>query len=37
MANQYGNEYVLYDGVHPTVVGAQIIADEWYKFFTKNI
>ena len=36
-AEKYGSEYVLFDGVHPSVVGAQIIADEWYDFFLKNI
>ena len=35
MAKNYGDEYVLGDGIHPTVVGAKIIADEWLKTFEK--
>jgi len=32
---KYGNTTVLRDGIHPTVKGAAIIADEWYKVFEK--
>ena len=35
MAKNYGDEYVLGDGIHPTVVGAKIIANEWLKAFEK--
>lgn len=31
-----GEEYYLGDGVHPTVVGAKVIADEWLKVYKKN-
>lgn len=30
-AEKYGNEYWIWDGVHPTVCGHQLIADEWLK------
>ena len=32
-AEQYGEECILYDGVHPSLVGAKIIADEWLNLF----
>ena len=31
MASKYGNEYWIWDGVHPTVCGHQLIAEEWLK------
>ncbi len=34
---KYGARYVLSDGVHPDVLGASIIADEWIKIFEKEI
>ena len=34
-AAKYGNEVFLYDGVHPTVQGATLIAKEWMKLFEK--
>ncbi len=34
-AAKYGNETFLYDGVHPTVQGATLIACEWMKLFEK--
>ena len=34
-AAKYGNEVFLYDGVHPTVQGATLIAQEWMKLFEK--
>ena len=36
LAKKYGDDYILYDGVHPSVVGANVIAEEWYKLFKKN-
>lgn len=30
---KFGAEDFLYDGVHPTVEGAKLIADEWLKAF----
>ena len=36
-AEKYGARYVLSDGVHPDVLGASIIADEWIKLFEKEI
>ncbi len=34
-ANKYGTEFVLYDGTHPAVFGAKLIAEEWWKAFEK--
>ena len=34
-AEKYGNAKVLRDGVHPTVEGAVILANEWIKVFEK--
>lgn len=34
-AEEVGVENVLADGVHPNVVGAKIISDEWLKLFDK--
>lgn len=31
MGKKYGNEYWIWDGVHPTVCGHQLIADEWIR------
>lgn len=36
-AEQYGVEPYLYDGVHPMVAGATLIADEWVKLFKEKI
>lgn len=36
-ADKLGADYVLTDGVHPTVVGAKIIANEWLKYFKANV
>ena len=36
-AGQYGDNMLLFDGVHPTVYGAKIIAEEWLKLFYKKI
>ena len=35
MAEKYGAEYYLYDGVHPSVAGATLIANGWMKGFRK--
>lgn len=29
--------HLLYDGIHPTVVGAKLLADTWVAYFEKNI
>lgn len=34
-AEKYGAQYYLYDGVHPDVAGAALIAGEWLKAFEK--
>ena len=34
---KYGNDAVLYDGVHPSTYGSRIIADEWLKVFNAKI
>ena len=36
-SSRYGVEPYLFDGVHPNVAGATLIADEWIKFFNKEI
>lgn len=36
-AAQYGGEHYLYDGVHPMVAGAKLIADEWVKLYQEKI
>ena len=36
LAEKNGAENYLSDGVHPTVVGASIIAEEWIKFATEK-
>jgi lysophospholipase L1-like esterase len=36
-AEKFGASYVLEDGVHPTIVGAKLIADEWLKLFHEKI
>ena len=35
MAKKHGAENYLYDGVHPDVAGAKLIADEWLNAFMK--
>ena len=32
----YGDSAILYDGIHPNVFGAKIIADKWFEVFEKN-
>ena len=33
MAKKHGEEYFLYDGIHPDLAGANLIAEEWVKAF----
>ncbi len=35
-AEKYGAQYYLYDGVHPSIAGAKLIADEWLKLFDEK-
>ena len=37
VAKKYGVEPYLYDGVHPMVAGANLIAEEWVKIFKEKI
>ncbi len=36
-AEKYGVSTYLYDGVHPDIAGARLIADEWIKYYEKNL
>lgn len=36
-AKKFGAEHYLFDGVHPMVAGAKLIADEWVKLFKEKI
>lgn len=36
-AKKYPARYYLFDGVHPNVAGARLIADEWIKLFDEKI
>ncbi|MBQ3234555.1 MAG: hypothetical protein IJA97_00165 [Clostridia bacterium] len=36
-AEVYGEQAILYDGVHPNTFGAKIIADNWFDVFEKSI
>ncbi len=36
LAAQCGEEYWLYDGVHPSVAGSKIIANAWLRAFAKE-
>ena len=36
-AEKYGAVNYLFDGVHPSVVGAQLIANEWLSMFNEKI
>ena len=36
-AKKHGKEHYLYDGVHPMVAGANLIAQEWLKVFNANV
>ena len=35
-ANELDSSLLLYDGIHPNILGANLIADEWMKFYNKN-
>ena len=35
LAEKYGVQYYLSDGVHPSVAGAKLIANEWLQLFKK--
>lgn len=37
LAVQYGADYFLFDGIHPTVAGANVIAEHWLDCFENNI
>ena len=37
MAEKHGAEYFLYDGVHPNLAGANLIAEEWLKAFGTQV
>ncbi len=36
-AKEFGATHYLYDGVHPMIAGATLIADEWLKLFKSEI
>ncbi len=36
-AEKFGAEKTLIDGVHPTIAGARVIANEWMKVFRREI
>lgn len=36
-AEKHGNQHYLYDGVHPMIAGATLIADQWLKKFREEI
>lgn len=36
-SEKYGAKPYLYDGVHPNVAGATLIADEWIKYFKAEV
>ena len=37
VAEKYGAEHYLYDGVHPDVAGGKLIAEEWLKVFREEL
>ncbi|MBR5569665.1 MAG: SGNH/GDSL hydrolase family protein [Oscillospiraceae bacterium] len=37
LAEQYGGEYFLFDGIHPTVAGANVIAENWLECFENHM
>ncbi len=37
LAKLNGEEIYLYDGVHPNIAGADVIADEWYKVYCQKV
>lgn len=36
-SEKFGVERYLYDGVHPNIAGAKIIAEEWFRTFNEKI
>ena len=36
LGKTFGDDYYLYDGVHPTLAGSRLIADEWFKVCKEN-
>ena len=36
-AKDYGEESILYDGIHPNVLGAKILADRWFEVFENQL
>lgn len=36
-SEKYGAETYLYDGVHPSIAGSTLIANEWLKAFKENV
>ena len=36
-AQKFGAKHLLFDGVHPMILGANVIADEWVKLFKDKI
>ncbi|MBE7068746.1 MAG: lysophospholipase [Clostridiales bacterium] len=36
-AKEYGAGYYLFDGVHPNIAGAELIADKWLKLFDEEV
>lgn len=37
LAAEYGADYFLFDGIHPTVAGANVIAEHWLDCFENNV
>ena len=37
MAKKHGEKYFLYDGIHPDLAGANLIAEEWLKVFKTQV
>ncbi len=37
LAKKYGTQILLYDGVHPNLVGTKIISDAWIEAFEREI
>lgn len=37
LAAQYGADYYLFDGIHPTVGGAAVIAEQWLRNFEETV
>ena len=37
MAKKYGEQYFLYDGIHPDIAGINLISEEWLKVFKTKV